>query len=201
VLAEPHKPAVSIVYRPYWDWAPQQVVLVARAAGDPRSIAGAMRAAVRSVDPDVPAPELHTMQDVLAESLAQRRFQMLLISAFAGTALLLAALGIYAMVSYSVTRRRNELGVRMALGARATDLYVMLMRQTMKPVIVGLVAGVLGSLAGEHVLASLLYEVRPGDPQVIAAVAGLLLTVALAACFVPARRSALISPLEALRHQ
>ncbi|HEY9141712.1 MAG TPA: FtsX-like permease family protein, partial [Bryobacteraceae bacterium] len=201
VLAEPHKPAVSIVYRPYWDWAPQRVELVARAAGDPRSIAGAMRAAVRSVDPDVPSPELHTMQQVLAESLAQRRFQMLLIAAFAGTALLLAALGIYGMVSYSVTRRRNELGVRMALGARSADLYVMLMRQTMQPVVVGLVAGVLGSLAGERVLASLLYEVRPGDPRIIAAVAGLLLTVALAACFVPARRSARVSPLEALRHE
>ncbi len=201
VVAEPHKPAVAIVYRPYWDWAPGQVELVARASGDPRSIAGAMRAAVRAVDPDVPSPELHTMQEVLAESLAQRHFQMLLISAFAGTALLLAALGIYGMVSYSVTRRRNEFGVRMALGARAEDLYVMLMRQTMKPVVIGLIAGVLGSLAGERVLASLLYEVRPGDPRIIAAVAAVLLTVALAACFVPARRSARVSPLEALRKE
>ncbi len=201
VLAEPHKPAVAIVYRPYWDWAPRQVELVARAAGDPRSIAGAMRAAVHGVDPDVPLPELHTMQEVLAESLAQRRFQMLLISTFAGTALLLAALGIYGMVSYSVTRRRNEMGVRMALGARAKDLYVMLIRQTMGPVIAGLVAGVVIALAGRRVLASLLYEVVPGDPRIIAAVTGVLLMVALAACFLPARRAARISPLEALRHE
>ena len=100
VRAEPHKPVISIEYRPYWDWPPSRVKLVARAAGDPRSIAGAMREAVRSVDPDVPVPELHTMQEVLAESLAQRRFQMLLAAAFAGTALLLTALGIYGVVSY-----------------------------------------------------------------------------------------------------
>jgi putative ABC transport system permease protein len=201
VRAEPHKPTVAIVYRPYWDWAPNRVKLVARAAGDPRSVAGAMRAAVRGVDADVPLPELQTMQEVLAESLAARRFQMLLASAFAGTALLLAALGIYGVVSYSVARRRNEMGVRMALGAQARDLYRMVMQQAMTPVLLGLVAGVAGALAVGRVLASLLYEVRPRDPATISVVSGLLLSVALAACFVPARRAARVAPLDALRYE
>lgn len=201
VLTEPHKPAVSIVYRPYWEWAPSQVELVARASGDPRSIAGAMRAAVRNIDPDVPLPELYTMQEVLAESLGQRRFQMMLISAFAGTALLLAALGIYGMVSYSVTRRRNEMGVRMALGARAADLFGMVIRQTMRPVVAGLVVGIVGALASERPLASLLYDAHAGDPRIVAAVTGILFAVALTACVVPARRSTRVSPLEALRHE
>jgi len=199
VLSEPHKPAVSIVYRPYWEWAPSRVELVARAAGDPRSIASAMHAAIRGVDADVPLPELHTMQEVLAESLAQRRFQLLLILAFAGTALLLAALGIYGVVSYSVTRRRNEIGVRMALGARAQDLYAMVIRQALMPVALGLLFGLAAALAAGRVLASLLFEIGPRDPIIMTAVTGVLLAVALAACFVPAHRAAAASPLEALR--
>ena len=199
VLAEPHKPAVSIVYRPYWEWAPSGVELVARAAGDPRSIASAMRTVIRSVDADVPLPELRTMQEVLAESLAQRRFQMLLILAFAGTALLLAALGIYGVVSYSVTRRRSEMGVRMALGAAAPDLCAMVIRQAMIPVAIGLLAGLATALAIGRVLASLLFEIGPRDPIIITTVTGLLLAIALVASFVPARRAASASPLEALR--
>lgn len=201
VRAEAHQPAVSIVYRPYWDWAPRRVTLVARAAGDPRSIAGAMRAVVRGVDAEVPVPELRTMREVLAESLAQRRFQMLLALAFAATALLLAALGIYGVVSYSVARRRNEMGVRMALGARARDLYGLVMWQAMRPVVAGLLAGVAGALVAGRLLASLLYEVSPRDPATMAVVAGILLAVALAACLVPARRAARVAPLEALRYE
>ena len=135
------------------------------------------------------------------ESLAQRRFQMLLVSAFAGTALLLAALGIYGVVSYSVTRRRNEMGVRMALGAEARNLYAMVIRQAMTPVVLGLVVGIAGALAIGRVLVSLLYEVGPRDPAVIVGVAGVLLAVALAACFFPARRAAGASPLEAIRYE
>jgi predicted permease len=199
VLAEPHKPAVPIVYRPYWEWAPSRVELVARAADDPLSIASAMRAAIRSVDADIPLPRLHTMQEVLAESLAQRRFQMLLILAFAGTALLLAALGIYGVVSYSVTRRRNEMGVRMALGAQTQDLYAMVVRQAMIPVVIGLLAGLAGAMASGRAIASMLFGVTPSDPLIMTTVAGVLLIVALAACFVPARRAASASPLESLR--
>jgi putative ABC transport system permease protein len=201
VRTEPNKPAVATVYRPYWDWAPARVSLVARAAGDPRSIMGAMRAAVRSVDPDVPLAQVRTMNEVLEESVAGRRFQMLLAATFAVTALLLAALGIYGVVSYSVARRINEMGIRIALGAQAHDVYGMVLRQAMTPVALGLVAGLAAALAAGRVLNSLLYEVTPGDPAVIGGVALLLATVGLAACFVPGRRAVSADPVVALRHE
>jgi hypothetical protein len=113
----------------YWDWAPRQVTLAVRAAGDPRSAAGTIRGALRSVDPDLPVPEMRTMQEILEQSVEIRRFQMLLAAAFAATALLLAALGIYGVVSYAVVRRTNEMGIRLALGARPRDLHRMIVAQ------------------------------------------------------------------------
>jgi predicted lysophospholipase L1 biosynthesis ABC-type transport system permease subunit len=201
VRAEAHRPAVATIYRPYWDYAPRRVMMVARAAGDPRSIAGAMREAVRAVDRDVPLAQLRTMQEVLEESVAQRRFQMLLASAFGAAALLLASLGIYGVVSYSVARRTGEMGVRMALGAQARDVYAMVIGQAMAPVAAGLAAGIAAALAVGRVLASLLYEVSPRDPGAIAAVAALLLVVGLAACLPPARRATRVDPLVALRYE
>jgi putative ABC transport system permease protein len=201
VRADADKPPVAMVYRPYWDYSPRRVTLVARAAGDPHSIAGAMRAAVRSVDPDVPLADIRTMQEVLEQSVAQRRFQMRLAAAFAATALLLAALGIYGVVSYSVARRTNELGIRMALGAQAPQLYRMVLLQAMAPVALGLLAGLAGAFAAGRVLASLLYQVSPRDPALLASAAALLGAVALAASFLPARRAAGMNPLDALRDE
>jgi len=201
VRADPDKPAVATIYRPYWDWAPRQVRLVARAAGDPRSIMGAMRAAVRSMDPDVPLAEVRTMQEVLEQSVAERRFQTLLASAFAATALLLAGLGIYGVVSYSVARRTNEMGIRIALGAQAGDVYRLVLRQAMTPVALGLVAGLAGAMAAGRVLASLLYEVLPNDPAAIGTAALLLAAVGLAASFTPARRALRADPVAALRQE
>jgi putative ABC transport system permease protein len=201
VRAEPHKAAVPTLYRPYWDWAPRRVMLVARAAGDPRAAIGAMRAAVRSVDSEVPLAEVRTMREVLEQSVAERRFQMLLAAAFAASALLLTSLGIYGVVSYSVARRTNEIGIRIALGAQAGDVYGMVLRQAMTPVVAGLVAGLAGAVAVGTLLASLLYEVRPNDPVTIAAVALLLAAVGLAASFTPARRALRADPLAALRQE
>ncbi len=201
VRAEPHKAAVPTLYRPYWDWAPRRVVLVARAAGDPRAVVGAMRAAVRSVDSEVPLAEVRTMQEVLEQSVAERRFQMLLAAAFAATALLLTSLGIYGVVSYSVARRTNEIGIRIALGAQTGDVYGIVLRQAMTPVVLGLVAGLAGAVAVGTLLASLLYEVRPNDPATIAAVALVLAAVGLAASFTPARRALRADPVAALRQE
>jgi putative ABC transport system permease protein len=201
IRVEADKPPVSILYRPYWDWSPSRVVLVARAAGDPHSIAGAMRAAIHGVDPDVPLADMRTMQEVLEQSVAQRSFQMRLAAAFAATALLLAALGIYGVVSYSVARRTNEIGIRMALGAQAFQLYRMVLRQAMAPVALGLLAGFAGALAAGRVLASLLYQVSPRDPVLLATAVLLLGGVALAASLLPARRAAGLDPLNALRNE
>lgn len=199
VRVAPNKPPVSMVYRPYWDWPSRRMLLVARTAGDPLSIAGGMRAALKNVDSDVPLTRIRTMQEVLANSAAQQRFQMLLAALFAATALLLASLGIYGVVSYSVARRTNEVGIRMALGARTGNVYGMVLRQAMIPVVLGLTAGLAGSIAAGRVIAQLLYEVSPRDPAVLAGVALLLSLVGLAACTVPARRATRVDPLEALR--
>ncbi len=192
---------VAMMYRPYWDWMPLRTVLVARAVAGPFTIAGAVRAAIHSADPDIPVPRMRTMSDVLDESLATRRFQMLLAVGFAMIALIVAGLGIYAVVSYSIARRTAELGIRTALGARGGDLYLLILRQGITPVVVGLAFAIACATAFGPVLGSLLYEVRGRDPLTIAAVAGLLALVALSACLVPARRAARIDPLAALRHE
>jgi predicted permease len=192
---------VFMVYRGYWEWPPTRATLAVRAAGDPRSIAGAIHAAIRNVDADVPLPELRTMREVLDLSVAERRFQMLLAAFFAATALLLASLGIYGVVSYTIARRTNEMGVRMALGAQPGDVRGMVLRQGMTPVALGLIVGVGGALAAGRLLASLLYEVSARDPLVIGAVSVLLALVALAACYLPANRAARVDPLAALRYE
>jgi putative ABC transport system permease protein len=201
VRAAPDKPPVSIVYRPYWDWPERRMLLVARAAGDPVSIAGAMRAAVRSIDSDVPLTRIRTMQAVLEDSVAQQRFHMLLAAVFATTALLLAGLGIYGVVSYSVARRTNEMGIRMALGAQPGNVYWIVMRGAMTPILLGLAAGMAGALAAGNLLSKLLYEVSPRDPATLAGVCLLLCLTGLAACFAPARRATRVDPLQALRYE
>lgn len=201
VRANADKRPVAMMYRPYWEWMPYRTVLVARAAGDPRSIAGALRAAIRQADPDVPVPQMRTMSEVLEESIATRRFQMLLAAGFAAIALLVASLGVYAVVSYAVTRRTSELGIRAALGARAADLYGLILRQGMAPVAAGLLAAVVAAVAFGRVLGSLLYEIGGRDPLTIAAVVTLLGLVALGACLIPARRASRADPLTALRYE
>ncbi|MBI3281231.1 MAG: ABC transporter permease [Acidobacteria bacterium] len=199
VKAEADKPAPLMMYRPYRDWSPLRVRLVARSISDPRAMAGMMRAAVRSADADVPVQQFQTMQELLDDSVAQRRLQTLLISVFAGAALLLAAFGIYGVVAYSVARRRNEMGLRMALGATAGDVYSLVVRHNMRPVIAGLLLGVPAAMAAGRALRSLLYEVRPDNPAIVASMAALLATVALLACLIPARRATKVAPLETLR--
>ncbi|MGP8243440.1 MAG: ABC transporter permease [Bryobacteraceae bacterium] len=201
VRAEADQAPVAMMYRGYWEWMPYRTVLVARAAGAPQSIAGALRAAIHTADPDVPAPPMRTMSEVFDESVGTRRFQMLLAVGFALMALLVASFGIYAVVSYSVARRTSELGIRAALGARAGDLYGLILRQGMAPVVFGLLAAAAAALAFGRVLGSLLYEVDGRDPLTIGLVAALLGLVSLAACLIPARRASRLDPLDALRYQ
>ncbi|MGH9476329.1 MAG: ADOP family duplicated permease [Terriglobales bacterium] len=163
------------------------------------AIAPELRRAVAGIDAGVAVPALVSMGQIVANSLAQRRFESLLCVLFAGAALLLACLGIFGVVSYSVERQRPEIGVRMALGARKSDVLRLVMGQGMKPVLAGLAAGLLAAVGLMRLLASLLYGVRPADPWVFGAVAVVLGAVALGACYVPARRAAEADPLAALR--
>ena len=195
-----HEP-VNMLYEPYWQNPQRFGSLLVRTAADPRGMAAALRRAVWDVDGDVPIPEVRTLEEVMSRSVADRRFQVLLIVVFAVAALALAAFGTYGVVAYSVARRRAELGIRMALGAGRGDVLRMVLGQGMMPVLIGLAAGGLGALAAGRYLASLLFEVSPRDPVAFAAAAGVLLIVAAAACLAPAYRATRVSPVEALRFE
>lgn len=199
VRPAPHRAPVPTMYRGYWDWPPRRMLVVVRTVGDPRAAAGMIRAAVRDIDADVPVPVLRTMDDVLSASVAQQRFQVMLAATFAGAALLLTALGIYGVVAYSVTRRRKEFGIRMAFGAAPAAVQCLLLRQSLAPVLAGLVGGIAAALAVARVLQSLLYETRATDPLVLATVSLALVVVAAVACYLPGRQSTRIDPVESLR--
>lgn len=194
-----HTTPVPMAYRPYWEWPARRTIVAVRTAGDPRAAAGALRGAIQAIDPNVPVPTLRTMDDILGESIAPQRFQLLLVGAFAGSALLLTALGIYGVVAYSVARRRQELGVRIALGAQPADVKRLVLSQGMRPVAIGLAAGLAIALAAGRVLESLLYNTRPSDPLALAVTAAVLATIALVACYLPALRATKVDPLTALR--
>ena len=190
---------VVTAYLPYWYRNRLSMSAVLRTSADPRALAPAVRSTVWSIDPDTVVGEIRTMQNVVSISVGQRRFQVLLIACFAASALLLACMGIYGVVSWSVARRRNEIGVRMALGARGSDVRRMVVLQGLRPVMAGLALGIAVALASGRVLTSLLFGVSPRDPMTIGAVVVVLAAVAGLAGYIPARRASLADPLEALR--
>lgn len=199
VRADLEKSSPFTVYQPYWTTNNTRFALVLRTPADPAAIIGGARAVLRALDPDLPFPPAATMEQVLEDSVASRRFQTVLVVSFAGAALLLASLGIYGVISCSVARRTPEIGVRIALGARGPQLVALVVRQGMTPVILGLAAGLAGALAAGRLIASQLFAVSPNDPLELSTVAALLLMVALCACWIPARRATRIDPLRALR--
>ncbi len=195
------KDPVPIMYLPDWQRPRLAASLLVRTAVDPHGTAAALRQVIRQVDADVPVPQMRTMQQVLSDSVAERRFQMLLVMLFACAALALAGFGIYGVVSYSVARRRQEMGIRMALGAGAAGLERMVLWQAIRPVAVGLAVGVAAALAAGRVLSSLLFEVSARDPATIGGVALVLLLVSAAAALPPARKATRVDPLSALRFE
>ena len=158
-----------------------------------------MRSAIQSVDKDLFVPPLKPMSSFLATQLAQPRFNMLLLAIFAGLAVLLAAIGIYGVIAYSVVQRTREIGIRMALGAQRGDMLALILRQSFGLVLVGVVLGVLGSLGASHLLGSLLYGVSAIDFPTYFLVVALLGAAAFIASLIPARRATKVNPTEALR--
>ena len=174
-------------------------VIYLRTAGAPGTLGDAIRPAVEAVDPNVPVYAVRTMEDVIARSMAERRFALQILGFFAGVALLLAAIGIYGVMAYTFSQRRHEIGIRMALGAQPRDILRMALSEGMTLVAVGLGSGLVGALILTRFLRSLLYAVSPNDPLTFAALPALLAAVALLACLVPARRATQTDPLVALR--
>ncbi len=175
--------------------------LVIRTQNDPMSIVGAVRQEVQGLDREQPIAAVKRMSDWLDSSVAEQRYRTTLFLAFAALAMILAATGIYGVMSYTVAQRTHEIGVRMALGARRSDVLKMVVRQGMLLTLLGVVVGLVGAFALTRVMASLLFQVTAKDPFTFAAVAVLLLAVAFIACFIPAQRATKIDPLIALRYE
>jgi predicted permease len=179
----------------------RSMTVVARTQSDPGVVAGSLRAALTSLDKSLPVFAFKPMTEYLRDSLARRRFNLILLTAFGGVALALAAVGIYGVISYGVTQRTHEIGIRMALGAEKGDVLRLVVRQGMILALGGVAVGLLASLALTRLMETLLYGVSVTDPLTFAVIALLLTSVALLACFVPARRAAKVDPLVALRYE
>jgi putative ABC transport system permease protein len=197
-LAEPPRPEA---YYPHGQFRARGLTFVVRTAGDPLALMPAVRAAVSELDPLLPVADVQTVAQTLAKSLAARRFVMLLLSAFAALALILASIGIYGVVAYLVTQRTREMGIRVALGAHRRDVLRLIIGQSLRNVAPGVVAGGIAALALSRLLRSQLFGVAPSDPLTFAAVAAVLIVVCMVASFVPAVRAARTDPLVALRQE
>jgi putative ABC transport system permease protein len=192
-------PTTMQTYLPFSQMPGESVGLVVRAERDPTALASAVEQAIHAIDKDLPVYSIFTMDQLLGNSLAQRRLTLILLASFAALALLLAAVGIYGAIAYTVRQRTNELGIRMALGAQSGDVLKLILGQGLKLALIGVALGLVAAFALTRWIESLLFEVRPTDPLTFSLIAVVLLSVALVACWVPARRATQVDPLLALR--
>ncbi len=193
--------AVPAFYWPTMQQAPRQTILAVRSTAHPTALIEAVRNQVRLLDKDLPLADVRMLDTVAATAVAGRRFTLWLVGFFALMALLLSAIGIYSVLSYLVAQRTHEIGVRMALGAQFSDVLRMVLRQGMALVFVGVALGVVGALALTRLMKGLLFEVRASDPMTFVLVAAILASVALIACYLPARRATKVDPMIALRYE
>jgi len=186
-------------YRPWAQRSSPFLNLLVRSTTKPEATTGIVRLALKKIDNGLPIIQPNTLEAIVSESLGERRLTMALLGVFAGIALLLAVVGIYGAVAYTVEQRTSEIGLRMALGAQAIDVLRLVVRQGMNPVILGLIIGLAGTFAVGRLLAAQLYQISPHDPFLLGAAAIVLAVAALLACLIPARRATRVDPIQALR--
>jgi ABC-type antimicrobial peptide transport system permease subunit len=177
------------------------MTLYVRTSVPPASLIGSLRREIQTLEPNLPVPNIQTMTDTIGRSLYTARMGAWLLAAFGGLALLLAAIGIYGVLSFSISRRTREMGIRLALGAEARDVFRLVVRDGMLLVGIGVTIGLMGGLAGARSLASFLYGVPTSDLPIFAAMTIILAAVALVACVIPARRAMRVNPIAALRYE
>jgi putative ABC transport system permease protein len=199
-LARPVMPEIFMPYEQAPSYA-QSMTLVVRGAGDTGGLIPALRREVIAVDPNLPVYNVQTMETVITKSVSERRLNMLLLTIFAGVAMMLSMVGIYSVMSYTVTQSTREIGIRMALGAQASDVLRLVVGQGLVLTLIGVVFGVLGALGLTRLMESLLYGVKATDPITFAGVSVLLVAVAMLACYWPARRATKVDPMVALRYE
>ncbi|MFZ0063159.1 MAG: ABC transporter permease [Pyrinomonadaceae bacterium] len=189
------------VYFPFLQAASPSMSLVVRTTTSPLSQVAAVKGQIREIDKDLPIEDPNTMQQLLAESVSGPRFNMLLLTVFAVVALVLALVGIYGVMSYTVTQRTHEIGIRVAVGAQSSDVFRMVMGHGMFLALIGVAFGLAGALALTRLMTTMLFGVEPNDPLTFAGIAVLVIAVALVACYLPGRRATKVDPLVALRYE
>lgn len=198
---DPHRDPYPEIYVPFGQATFAGTIYLVRTAADPVALVPAIKRAIWAVDKNAPITNVETMDQQVTEVRAEPRFQTMLLGAFAGLGLLMAAIGVYGVISYGVAQRTHEIGVRMALGAQRRDVMGMVIGEGVVLAGVGIIVGIAGALGLMRFLRSLLFEVSPTDPATFIGVAFALLLVALTACYVPARKAMQVDPMVALRHE
>ncbi len=197
-LANPSRLEIYLPYRQNWE---NDMNLVVRSAADPASVISTIRGVVAAIDKDQPVFDVHAMRELLDNSVALRRLTLVLLGLFSGLALLLAAIGIYGVISYSVTRRTHEIGIRMAIGAGASSVLWLVLGYGLRLAGTGILVGVVAAFALTRLMSSLLFGIASTDPLTYAAVILAALAIALLACYIPGRRAMRVDPIVALRHE
>lgn len=191
----------ATAYWPHPELAFSFMTLIVRTSADPLSLAPAIREVVRGLDSGQPVVDFSSMESLLSVSLARSRFSTVILGAFAGLSLLLAVIGTYGVISYGVTERTHEIGLRVALGAKQADILAMVLRQGMALAAMGVAIGLMAAFSVTRLMTSLLFATSPTDHTTYAVVVGLLAVVALAGCYIPARRASQVDPMVAFRYE